>query len=203
MDDAQIIISSLGALSYGGLFMFFLMINSLIPFPEEVFIIALGYLGSAGLMNMYIAGAIAIIGLFISDIVLFSLIKSGNRFLTGLGNRLLGEDFTKDSRFFKNHIKKIVFFSRFFIGFRFLGPFIAGTLKLKLSTFIFYDGLALLIFVPTLIFIGNYFQNQFEAIVSGAGIVRHWILFLLLLVLFMYLSRYFRRNVLKKFFPLK
>lgn len=198
MEDAQIIVSSLGALSYGGLFLFFLMVNSLMPFPEEVFIIALGYLGSAGLMNMYIAGALAFIGLFISDVLLYSLIRGGNKFLVGWGKNLIGENFFRHEVFLRKHLKKIVFLTRFFIGIRFLGPFIAGMLKMKRGAFIFYDGIALFIFISTLIFIGNYFHAQFTAIVGGLGILKNGIFFILVIFLFLYLSRYFRRNIIKK-----
>jgi len=200
MEEAEFIISSLSALSYGGIFVLFLFANIVIPFPEEIFIIAIGYLGSTGLMNPYIAGAIAILGLMTSDIIIFSLIKRGNKLLMRVGKFLLGKSFVEDTVFFKNHVNKIIFFTRFIVSVRFLGLFIAGTLKVKHRTFITYDGIAILIFVPILIFIGDYFHKQFSAIVNGAGLVRYWILFLVLLVLFMYFSRFFRRALLKKFF---
>lgn len=200
MDNPQIIVESLGALPYGGIFILFLLANIVIPFPEEVFIIAIGYIGSMGLINVYIAGALAICGLLTSDIIIFSLIRQGNKFLIRIGKFLLGKSFTEDTAFFRNHVKKIIFFTRFIVSVRFLGLFIAGTLKVKRKIFIFYDGLAILIFVPILIFIGDYFHKQFSAIVSGVEIARYWILFLVLVVLFMYFSRYFRRMLLKKFF---
>lgn len=198
MGETEIIINTLGALSYGGLFIFFLMVNSLMPFPEEVFILALGYIGSAGLVNMYLAGALAFIGLFISDIVLYSLIRGGNKFLVGWGKNLMGEDFFRHEVFLRKHLKKIVFLTRFFIGIRFLGPFIAGTLKMKRSVFILYDGAALFIFILMLIFIGNYFHAQFEVIISGLNVLKFGIFFILIILFFLFISRYFRRNIIKK-----
>ncbi|PCI19855.1 hypothetical protein COB64_03090 [Candidatus Wolfebacteria bacterium] len=204
MEEAQTIISSLSALSYGGIFILFLLANAVIPFPEEVFIIALGYLGSLGTLNMFIAAPIAIAGLIISDIIIFTLIKRGNKFLMGIGKMILyDDDFTAHSDFFRNHIRKIIFFSRFVAGFRFIGPFTAGMLKIKTKTFILLDSLAIIILVPSLMFVGNYFQNKFVSIVNTSGIIKHWMFFLIIIIVFLILGRHLRRLVLKTFFPHK
>jgi len=45
MEEFQVVIQSLGALPYGGLFIFFLIVNVFVPIPEELFILGLGYIG--------------------------------------------------------------------------------------------------------------------------------------------------------------
>src|SRR3989344_441028 len=196
MSEMQSVIQSLGALPYGGIFVLFTVINALIPFPEELLIIGLGYLGQMGAINIFIATPLAILGLIISDVIIFSLIKSGNKYIIRLSNKLFG-NFDENQEFVDKHIRKIIFFSRFVFGFRFIGLFTAGFKKVSFRTFIFYELSAIIILVLSLVFIGVYFQSRFEKIFAGIETIRHIGFLAITTILILFLGRIIRRKILK------
>jgi len=188
MQDTEVLISTVGHLPYIGIFFLFFLANVAIPVPEEIFIIILGYTGGIGIVNLFIAIPIAIIGFFLSDIVVFSLAKSNNKYITRIRDRLMGGFTEKDKNFLEKHIIKAIFFSRFLVGFRFIGPVFSGTLRIPLRKFMMYNFLALLIYVPTLVFLGYYFQDTVSLLVKNVGTFRHYFFFVSVLVIFIVFS---------------
>lgn len=167
MQETNIIIESIGALQYGGIFVLALMSNMLIPVPEEIMLLISGYLTGVGTFKFLPTAVLFILGMFISDIVLFYLSGHGNKYVLKLKNKIGGDGFLKNEEFIKKHIKKIIFFSRFLVYIRFIGPVLSGGVKTKWSTFLFYDFIALLVYVPLVLFLGNYFHKNISGVISG------------------------------------
>jgi len=113
-----------------------------------------------------------------------------------LGNRLFG-DLTSGQEFLGRHVKKIIFFSRFVMAFRFIGPFSAGILKISLRTFILYDLSAIIILVISLSLAGAYFHHQVEKIISGIGTIKNLAFIGILAMLFLAIVQILRRQLFK------
>lgn len=190
MTETQELVHHIGALSYLGIFGISLLANVVIPVPEEIVILVMGYLAGTGKIDPYTTIAIVIAGLFVSDMVMFELSRRGNKIVTFFYNKFFATRLADKREWIETHIEKVVFTSRFLVQLRFLGPFIAGqTKEFKRRTFITYDLAALIVYVPFLIWAGGYFQNRIEFIGEGVKQARNIVLLVLGLFVLISISK--------------
>lgn len=176
--DGTELIQELGGLTYGGLFALALSANMLMPVPEELILLATGYFVAKGIFNFWISGGIFILGMIISDTVLYYLAYTGTKILKRFNKTISNNKFLRDDGFVKSHIRKIIIVSRFLVYLRWIGPVLSGTTKFKYQKFILYDFLALLVYVPLVLFLGEYFEGAIDRIVEDVNRIRN--IFLLL-----------------------
>ncbi len=163
-------------MSYLGIFGLAFLANVFVPFPEEIVILAIGYVAGTGTINFWITLPIVIVGAFASDVLMFTLSRHDNRFVKGFYTRFFSKVFPIHHDFLVAHSEKVIFFSRFLVQLRFLGPFIAGQVRAKWKTFVAYDLLALVIYVPFLMWVGHYFQHSLDSIFDGINTVKNIVL---------------------------
>lgn len=194
------ILNEVGALSYAGVFLLSLLANFVIPIPEEITLLALGYLVGTGIFKGYLILPIVIVGLLISDIVLFTLAKRGSRIVTYLYERFFAKRIAKrgGARWTHRHIGKIIVISRFLVQFRFLGPFLAGHRKIPIGKFLQYELLALVIYVPLYILLGAFFHNKVRYIIDKVGVVRNLILIAIVILVLVGVVKFIYRVFFKK-----
>ncbi len=127
------------------------------PLPEDIPLVAAGYLVWDGTMALPSALIVTLGGVLIGDTILFFLGRK-------LGKRILRQHrfqtifpphrVRRAGAYFRKYGDKLVFFARFVAGFRAVVFFMAGAMKVKFSRFILLDGLAALISVPAWIGLG-------------------------------------------------
>ena len=199
MTGTEEVINQLGELSYGGIWFVSFLSNVVIPIPEEIVLLALGYLSGTGVINGFIVIPIIISALLVNDIILYSLAKRGSKITSYLYNRFFAKRLEKRGDAWLNmNIGSIIFFSRFLVHLRFIGPFIAGTRHLPLKKFVIYDLLALVVYVPLFTGLGWYFHSRIILIIKEVGIVRNIILIIIALVLSYGLARFVYKLTMKK-----
>lgn len=198
MADTQGLINELGTLSYVGIWGVSLLSNVVIPIPEEGVLLALGYLSGTGRVNGLILIPIVISALLTSDMIMYYLSKKGNKLISLFYNKLFASRLANKQDWMRAHIKKVIFFSRFLVQLRFIGPFMAGQMNVPPKTFILYDFLALLVYVPLFIFLGWFFHTKINLIIDGIGTVRNVILIVAGLLIALSFSRFVYRFVLGK-----
>jgi membrane protein DedA with SNARE-associated domain len=195
MTDTSGIIANLGGLSYLGIFGVAILANIFIPVPEEVTLLALGYVSHAGDVNIFIVIPIVIVGLLISDLFLYTLSHQGNRIVTFFYQRFFAKRIANKHIWVQTHIEKVIFYSRFLMQLRFIGPFMAGQLGVPKRKFITYELAALVFYVPLLLWIGWYFRSQVESIITGIGALRNLILIFIGIVIgFSILQSIYRKS---------
>ena len=198
MVENQDIINQLGALSYLGTWVVALLSNIVIPVPEEVILLAFGYLAGTGHVHVLIIIPLFISGLFISDMVIYKLSYKGSRIITWIYERFFSKRLRdRGDEWIALHINKIIFFSRFLVQLRFIGPFLAGQRKIGQKTFIKYNLLALLIYVPLYIFLGLFFHSRIKSILDNVGVIRNIILLIIGIALSITVLKYFYRMLLR------
>lgn len=159
--------------SYFALFIVLFIAGLGVPLPEDIPLIAAGYIchkGSADVRWMVVVG---IVGVMVGDGLLFNM---GRRY----GNNLLGHRWlqriakpwlvAKAQAGFDRHGSKIIFAARFMPGLRSVIFLIAGTLKVPYWKFVTFDGSAALISVPVWVLGGWYFGGKIEEFVRQAQI---------------------------------
>ncbi len=192
MTETQILIQNLSAYSYLGIFITAILANVVVPFPEEIVILAMGYVIGTGHINALIAFPIILAGLILSDTVMYLFARKGARLLTAFYDRFFAKTLQSKQAWIDRHPGRVIFFTRFMMQFRFLGPFLAGQKKMPYLKFLAYELAALLIYVPVLLVLGNYFQNRLEYIVSGIGTVRNIILIVIGILALIAISKFIR-----------
>lgn len=178
METLQSAVEYIGGLSYLGLGITGFLAQAIIPVPEEVVLIALGYLLSIGDFTWYFAFPAIVLGVLLGDIAIFLLSYHGNKALRFTYDNVFSHIVPMDEPFIRRHIKTIIVVSRFVIQLRFLGPFFAGYIKTPLKTFIAYDFPAAIVYALGYIGMGMFFSQRIESILSGINQIKNliWII---------------------------
>ncbi len=190
MNETSTIISHISALSYGGVFVLSLLANVVVPVPEEVALLAIGYASHATGMSLLLIIPIVMSGLLISDLILYYFSRKGNRLVEGFYNRIFRNRLADRKQWLEDNVNKVIFFSRFLVQLRFLGPFFAGQTKVSWKTFVMFELAALIIYVPLVVGAGSLFHSSIKNIISGINVVRNVVLifFAVLILISLYES---------------
>jgi membrane protein DedA with SNARE-associated domain len=191
-------IHQLGAFSYLGVFVIGLLANMIIPVPEEVTLVTLGYLSATGVFHVVLIIPLLISGLLLSDLLMYFLSRKGSSITQKFYYRFFESQFSFLQNLDEKQLEKIIIFSRFFAFFRFLAPFLGGMYALSLRRFIQLEIMSITLYTTLYVGIGYYLRNQVEKIISGVNIVEHVIVAFVLLgalsLLFVWLRNYFMQN---------
>lgn len=170
-----------------------------LPLPEDIPLIATGYLIWDGTMRWAPALAVTIIGVLVGDTVLFFLgRKLGKRILRQ--HKLQGifppHRVRRAGAYFRKYGDKLVFFARFVAGFRAVVFFMAGAMKVRYSRFLFFDGLAALISVPAWVILGfglgHFFGDEISEILKRVKNVKNALTVIILVIVCAVLIRWYR-----------
>jgi len=80
MIDPNVALATLEQLSYGGIFLITFFSGYLIPVPEEIILLSIGYLSSVGSIHFGRAMLVSLLAIFASDCTLFYLVRHHNIF---------------------------------------------------------------------------------------------------------------------------
>jgi membrane protein DedA with SNARE-associated domain len=147
------------------------------PLPEDIPLIASGYLVWDGTMNWFPAILVTMLGVLLGDTILFYLGKKmGLKILEKEKVQTLfkPEKIRRTRAYFRKYGDKIIFFARFVAGFRAAAFFMAGAMKMRYSRFLLLDSMAAAISVPLWVLIGwaagNYLGSEISEILKS---IRH------------------------------
>lgn len=185
MDTVITNFSYIEHLSLIGMFFIVGWSGYLIPVPEEVVLILFGYVCALRGADPLVFIAICFIAVLVGDSSMYFLSLRGSRLARFLKRKVSKKRFAWFEGLESAHAGFFIFFSRFIVGMRFLNPIISGFLRVPYKTFILFNGLSALIYVPFLVFIGYFFQSKISATLGLVMYVRHALFtgFLLLLTL--------------------
>jgi membrane protein DedA with SNARE-associated domain len=143
-----------------------------LPIPEDVALLAGGYLVHRGITRYPITLAVSLLGVVVGDNSLYFM---GRRFGSGLvryfslGRPGAKHQIERIEAFVQRHGHRAIFYARFLAGLRALVYLSAGSFGVKPSVFLFYDLLGALISVPIVVTLGYVFGKQLEWIVRYIG----------------------------------
>jgi len=158
--------------TYAGLFVVLMLCGLGLPLPEDVALLAGGFLVHRGVTHYPITLAVSLVGVVAGDNSLFFL---GRRFGTGLvryfGINRPGTKVQIDRihEFMNRHGHRAIFYARFLAGLRALIYLSAGSFGVTPGRFFLYDLLGALISVPIVVSIGYLFGGQLEVAIHYVG----------------------------------
>jgi len=167
-------INSVEHFSYIGIFFFAVFSGYLMPIPEEIILLIVGYMISTGFIHFIPSMLVVIAAFIIGDNILFRLTVKNNKHVTKFIHEVLSlKVISKNKALFERHINLTIFLSRFIPFLRFVGPVFAGYVKAKEKTFTFFNTLAIVIYTPFLLWVGYFFNSYFNEISSEIIKARH------------------------------
>jgi membrane protein DedA with SNARE-associated domain len=178
--------------TYLGLFVVLLLCGLGLPMPEDVVLLAGGYLIHRGVIRYPVTLAVALVGVVAGDNSLFFL---GRRFGTGLvkyfgivrpGTQLQIE---RIKEFIHRHGHLAIFYARFLAGLRALIYLTAGSFGLHPIRFLVYDLAGALISVPVVVSLGYLFGAQLEIAIHYLGGIERLLAVVIILSLAVYGTR--------------
>lgn len=160
-----------------------------LPLPEDLIVLAGGYLAYEGYAQLYIVIPIAIFGAVVGDFTIYFIGRSfGEGFIRFryLKRFLSKKNLVKIRNYFSRHGNKTIFFARFVAGFRMAVYLVAGTLKISIPRFIFVDSLGAFISVPIVVFLGYFFGEHIKLLLLVINRLKFSILFILIIFCVLY-----------------
>lgn len=179
--------------SYLGLFAVLVLCGVGLPVPEDVALLAGGFLVHRGITSYPVTIVVALVGVVIGDNSLFFI---GRHFGAGLLS-YFGVDRPRSQRrierlrqFMERHGSTAVFYARFFAGLRAIVYLSAGSLGVSPGRFFLYDLLGAVISVPVMVSLGYFFGTQIELAIRYVGGFEHLLLMIAAASILFWITRY-------------
>jgi membrane protein DedA with SNARE-associated domain len=129
---------------YPLLFVLVMSESSGVPIPGETSLIAAAVLASEGKLHIALVIPIAAAGAIVGDNIGYLIGRKGGRWLLerpGAFRRQRLEALNVGEPFFEKHGPKAVFFGRFLLGLRVWASWLAGTTRMRWSSFVVWNAL--------------------------------------------------------------
>jgi membrane protein DedA with SNARE-associated domain len=179
--------------TYVGLFVVLMLCGLGLPMPEDVALLAGGYLVHRGITRYPITLVVSLLGVVAGDNSLFFI---GRHFGAGLV-RYFGlrpnrrHQVERIQSFMQRHGHRAIFYARFLAGLRALIYLSAGSFGVRPGVFLLYDLLGALISVPIVVTLGYVFGKQLELLVKYLGGFERLIVIVAILSVAVYATRMF------------
>ncbi len=198
-----LLVSFLDKWSYLGLFLILMAAGLGLPLPEDIPLVAAGWLVHQGQADLWLMIATGLVGVLLGDSILFLM---GRRYGSDLVERpwlrRIAKPWLLDKaqRMYTNHGAKILFAARFMPGLRAVLFLTAGVFRVPYWKFILIDGLAAMLSVPAWIWLSSRFSGRVVDLLGGAKVATRVMIGALLAALFIWgIWEYFhnlrKRNV--------
>ena len=194
-------VNFLGRWSYLGLFLILIAAGLGIPLPEDIPLVASGWLVYKGKADLWLMIATGLVGVMVGDSMLFWMGRRygdhivEHRWLRRIAKPWLIE---KARRLFVNHGAKVIFAARFMPGIRAVLFLIAGVFRVPYWKFALMDGTAALISVPVWVWVGAKFSKHLEEIFQATRFGTAGLVGLLVLAMVVWGIYEWRHNLSKK-----
>ena len=168
-----------------------------LPIPEDISLIAGGYLAHLGTVEIHQIFLVCFAAVLGGDCIAFALGRS-------FGTKILASRFThryftprrqrRVRASFRKYGSRVVFVARFLPGLRFSIFLSAGMLHVRPPVFLVYDFLAALLSVPFLVYSAWFFGDQIDNVIKWAKRSEYGILTLVGVVVLWFAIKLYRKR---------
>jgi membrane protein DedA with SNARE-associated domain len=193
--------------AYLWLFTILLLCGFGLPIPEDISLIAAGYLSWCGGgsdrcpklpgLNVHTAFAVCLAAVLAGDTIAFFFGRRYGRRV--LASNLARRYFTPRRQlrvraYFRKFGSKVVLVGRFTPGLRFTIFFTAGTLHVRPAVFFIYDFIAAAFSVPVLVYVAWFFGGQIDKVIKYSRRAEHGIVIAVVLLAAFIAIKLWRRH---------
>jgi len=155
-------VTYLSHISYLGIFLAILSSGHLIPIPEGVTLIVLGYLSKTGARDIYGVLSVAVFSVMFFDMFLYVVSLGGSRLAKQLEKKVKVHILERYADATDNKLLFLILTSHFVPGWRFANPIIAGVAKIPWRKFLLFTFLSSLVYAPVYVGIGYIFHYRIQ-----------------------------------------
>ena len=192
--DPRELAAILGDWGYAALLALLLATGVLSPIPEDLLLVAAGYLVSAGIFSWARTLPLCLVGVVASDVLLYWW---GTRIRRGVGSRWAGqvvrsERLARAGAWFDRFGDRAVFVARLVPGTRAVAFVGAGLRGIPLRRFLLYDTLGALLWVPLLTALGSQLGEEvggLDRLISRVTRIGGWVVLAVLVLAVAWLLR--------------
>ena len=163
--------------SYFGIFFFSILVSYLLPIPEAIFLVLVGFVAKITGLNLVAVILLATVGIIVGDNLLYQLSFFGNKYVEKFNHKMRQHKLIKYEHLVTQHVAISVYFLKFVAGVRFFGPVIMGSLCASRKKFVIHNAIASAVHTGVLILLGFYFHRKIVATVAGVEIFKNVLLF--------------------------
>lgn len=183
--------------TYLGLFVVLMLCGLGLPMPEDVALLAGGFLAHKGITRYPITLVVSLLGVITGDNSLYFIGRGVGANVLAFFGLKKSQTRTEDSSnkldrlhaFMQRHGHLAIFYARFFAGFRALVYLSAGSLGVPPSRFFLYDLAGAAISVPIVVTLGYVFGEQIEKVIHYIGGFQKLLWIVIALCAVIYLTR--------------
>ncbi len=134
--------------------------------PADSLLFALSFLSAEGFFNLWAIILVALVGAMAGDVTAFIFGDAfGSRLFLKEHSLLFDRKYLDRAHlFFEQHGPATLVFGRFLPGVRIVAPLLAGFGTMRYRTFLFYDGLGVLLWVSGTVFLGHILGDTFPSV---------------------------------------
>ncbi|KKQ51259.1 MAG: Membrane-associated protein, SNARE-like protein [Parcubacteria group bacterium GW2011_GWD2_38_11] len=163
--------------SYVGIFLLSMLVSYVVPLPEAIFLLLIGFLARKAGFGLEAAIIVSVVGTVIGDNLLYRLSFFGNKYVERFNRKMRANKLIQYENLAIDNIGKTIFFLRFITGVRFFGPVISGTLRASWKKFFIYNAIATTLHSIIFILLGFYFHKKIIPLIAEVEIARNALLF--------------------------
>ncbi|MCX6179853.1 MAG: DedA family protein [Chlorobiales bacterium] len=182
------IIHYLQHLTYFGIFFLLSFLDALIPLPEEIILIMVGYTVFFGTLDPSITVLVAIAAFLVGDNITFWLSRGGSHLIGRLKNRMATPLIEKYSQKMRSKAGITLLIMTFLPNIRFFAPIVAGSVRTPWKTFILYDIVSVGLYVSIYLLAGYFFHSQINGIIQEFELLGHLLMYVFLIAIGIWLG---------------
>lgn len=198
----DVIIQHLGLiqqLSYLGVFLIMALSGHIIPIPQDISLISVGYLAAIGYIGIVPAVILGILAPIASDAFLYYLSHHGSRWAPKPEKYSNTWIYRFSMHHMHNNTIVAVVIMRFVTGFRFMSPIMGAYMGVPFKKYIIANGISALLFGPIFVLLGYVFHEKITWIIDTLKSFEHFgaVAFIVVIILifgFFIRNRYNIRN---------
>ncbi len=184
--------------SYFGVFFFSIIVGYVLPIPEAIFLLLVGYVAKVTGMNLLGVVALAAIGIIVGDNILYRLSFFGNKYVEKFNRKMRKHKLIQYEHLVTDNVAFSVYFLKFIAGVRFFGPVILGSLRASRKKFVIHNAIASILHTGLLVFFGYYLHQRIVAAITGVEIFKNILLFSSAVIVGFILSFFSKKDTLEE-----
>ena len=182
------LVNSIKGGSYFGIFLFSLLAGYLIPLPEVVVLMIIGFVAKTTGIDPLLVSFLSISGAILGDNVVYWLSFSGHKSVDRFLHKMRKHKLIQYEHLVADNAGKTIFFLRLITGVRFLGPVVCGSVGIKWKEFFTFNLAATFIHSAIFLAFGWFFYKRIFLTIAEVEIVKNIVLFSSTIILGIFLG---------------
>lgn len=163
--------------SYFGIFLFSVIVSYVLPVPEAIFLILVGFVAKNTGMDILAVVSLSTLGIIVGDNILYQLSFFGNKYVEKFNRKMRKHKLIRYEHLVVDNVAFSVYFLKFIAGVRFFGPVILGSLRASYKKFVIHNAIASVLHTTLMILLGYWLYKKIIPTLAIVEIIKNALLF--------------------------